>query len=133
MYHYRHFDILVKYIYFSFQVPPGDGANHHYRSCRYEWHELSVKEKQNQFGNRTQCDEFRRYYSTDMLLVAQAIGNNVLQIINDLQLPTKLNNVMQNKSVVVSKLYNALFGVGNITECIFTASKHALYNEFEDD
>jgi hypothetical protein len=44
--------------------------------------ELSVKEKQNQFGNRTQCDEFGRYYSTDMLLVAHAIEKNVLQIIN---------------------------------------------------
>jgi len=40
---------------------------------------------------------------------------------------------MQTKSVVVSKLYNVLFGVGNITECIFTASKHALHNAFEDD
>jgi hypothetical protein len=60
-----------------------------HRSCRYEWHELSVKEKQNQFKNRTQCDEFGRYYSTDMLLVAHAIEKNVLQIINDLQLPTK--------------------------------------------
>ena len=70
-------------------MPPGDGANHHYRPCRSEWHKLSVKKKQNQFGNRTQCDEFGRYYSTNMLLVVQAIEKNVLQIINDLQLPTK--------------------------------------------
>ena len=77
------------HIYFSLYVSPGKAVTHHYRKCRPEWQVLSDKAKQNQFGNRTKCDEFLRYNnSTDMLLLSKAIEKNVLKIIDDLKIST---------------------------------------------
>jgi hypothetical protein len=87
-------------------VPP-------YRSCRYEWHELSVKEKQNQFKNRTQCDEFGIYYSTNMLLVAHAIEKHVLAYFH-ISMP---RNIYNHINVAKFNLWNRI-----------QSSSNALYN-----
>ena len=85
------FDIKMEsiiHIYFSLYVAPEKGVTHHYRRCRPEWQVPLDKAKQNQFGNRTKCDEFPRYNSTDMLLLSKAIEKNVLKIIEELKIST---------------------------------------------
>ena len=67
-------------------MPPDEASNHHYRPCRKEWQVKVKNEKQNKFGNLTQCDEFERCTSSDMIILANAIEKNVLRVISYLNL-----------------------------------------------
>jgi len=67
-------------------MPPDKASNHHYRPCNKEWQVKVKKDKQNKFGNLTQCDAFERFTSNDMIILANAIEKNVLRVISDLKL-----------------------------------------------
>ena len=67
-------------------MPPDKASNHHYRLCRKEWQVKVKKDKQNKFGNLTECDAFERFTSYDMIILANAIEKNVLRVISYLNL-----------------------------------------------
>ena len=67
-------------------MPQDKASNHHYRLCRKEWQVKVKKDKQNKFGNLTQCYAFKRCTSSDMLILANAIEKNVLSVISYLNL-----------------------------------------------